>query len=48
MTYVALEGVDAARERAQREKDRALAAVADLPSPELLVALAHFVTHRDR
>ncbi len=48
MTYVALEGIDAARARATRERDRALAALERLPSPELLVGLAKFVTDRDR
>jgi geranylgeranyl diphosphate synthase type II len=48
MTYVALEGIDAARARAKGLETRALEAVSALPSPELLLALAHFVTNRDR
>jgi geranylgeranyl diphosphate synthase type II len=48
MTYVALEGVEAARARAAAAMDRALAAIADLPSADLLVGLARFVTSRSR
>jgi len=53
LTYVALEGVAGARARAEAEIERALEALdrlADLPSfdPEILVALAQFVAHRDR
>jgi len=48
MTYVRLEGVEAARARARRERDRAVAAAARLPSPDLLASLARFVTDRER
>ena len=48
MTWVALEGVDAARARAERHIGWALEAVADLPGAALLTSLAHFVTGRDR
>jgi len=48
MTYVALEGVDAACARAEVLVQEALDALAPIPSPELLVGLAHFVTQRDR
>ena len=48
MTYVALEGIEGARRRADEEKERALAALREMRSPELLVGLAHFVTQRDR
>ncbi|MFV1958343.1 MAG: polyprenyl synthetase family protein [Planctomycetota bacterium] len=48
MTWVALEGVDATRARAQRHVGRALDAIRGLPGEPLLTALAHFVTRRDR
>ena len=48
MTYVALEGIDGARALAEAETKRALGALESVPSPELLVDLAHFVTQRDR
>lgn len=57
LTYVALEGVDAARARCDREIEKALAALADLGGADLLqgvdadlllAALADFVAHRDR
>jgi len=48
MTYVALEGIHNARARAQAEIEKAVAALEALPSPGLLVQLAHFVTQRDR
>ena len=48
MTYVALEGADAARARARRLCDDAVAAVASLPRPHLLGALAHHIVRRDR
>ena len=57
LTYVALEGVDAARARCARQVDEALAALADLggagllqgvDADPLLGALAHFVADRDR
>ena len=48
MTYVALEGLDKARARAHAEVEKAVKAIEGLPSPRLLVRLAHFVTQRDR
>jgi hypothetical protein len=48
MTYVALEGVPAARARARRRLDAALAALAGLPAPGALSALARYVVERDR
>ena len=48
MTYVALEGLAAARARAAREQARALEALAHVPGAELLAGLAHFVVDRDR
>jgi geranylgeranyl diphosphate synthase type II len=48
MTYVRLEGIEAARARARRERDRAVAAAGSLPSPDLLVSLARFVTDRQQ
>ena len=48
MTYVALEGLAGAQQRADSERDVALAALDPIPSPDLLTALAHFVTQRDR
>jgi len=47
MTYVALEGVPAARARAARRLDVALHALAGLPSPAVLASLARFVVERD-
>ncbi len=46
MTYPALEGVAAARARAQREGDSALAAIRDLDKDGLLAALVRFVVAR--
>ncbi len=48
MTVVALEGVDAAKQRADRERELAEAAVRELPDAQLLIDLARFVTRRDR
>ena len=48
MTYVALEGVPAARARAARLLAKALRRVAGLPRPEALVALARYVVERER
>jgi len=48
MTYVALEGVPAARARARRRLEAALAALATLPAPAALTALARYVVERDR
>jgi geranylgeranyl diphosphate synthase type II len=48
MTYVALEGLEGAKRRAEAEKLAALQALRAVPSPGLLVGLAHFVTQRDR
>ncbi|MDF1701410.1 MAG: polyprenyl synthetase family protein [Planctomycetota bacterium] len=53
LTYVALEGVDAARARCARETERALEALAGLPGLDgegaaLLTSIAHFVAQRDR
>ncbi|MDJ0975701.1 MAG: polyprenyl synthetase family protein [Planctomycetota bacterium] len=48
LTVVALEGLEAARERARQEVAAAIEAVAGLPHPERLVDLAHFVRERDR
>jgi geranylgeranyl diphosphate synthase type II len=48
MTWVTLEGVGGAMARAERHVASALAAVRDLPGRDLLAALAHFVTRRDR
>ena len=47
MTWVALEGVEAARRRAEQQVSWALEAVAGLEGKDLLVALAHFMTQRD-
>jgi geranylgeranyl diphosphate synthase type II len=46
MTYVALEGVPAARARADRRLAAALSALAPLPRPAALEALARFVVSR--
>lgn len=46
MTYVALEGLEAARARAAREREAALVAVRAYDASGLLAALAHFVTQR--
>jgi geranylgeranyl diphosphate synthase type II len=46
MTYVALEGVPAARARAERRLAAALAALSSLPRPAALEALARFVVSR--
>ena len=48
MTWVALEGVDATRERAERHVAWALEAAQGLEGEELLIALAHFMTQRVR
>lgn len=48
MTYVALEGVPAARARAARRLAKALARVTGLPHPETLEALARYVVARER
>ena len=48
MTYPALEGVPAARERARARLDRALAALAPVPHRAVLEALARSVVDRDR
>jgi geranylgeranyl diphosphate synthase type II len=48
MTYVALEGVPAARARARRRLADALARIAGLPHPEPLASLARYVVERDR
>ncbi len=48
MTYVALEGVPAARARAARRLDVALRALAGLRAPDVLASLARFVVERDR
>ena len=48
MTYVALEGVPAARARARKLLARALRRVASLPRPGALVALARYVVERER
>jgi geranylgeranyl diphosphate synthase type II len=48
MTYVALEGGAAARERARRLCDEAVAALATVRDPSVLVALARHVVARDR
>ena len=48
MTYVALEGVPAARARAVALVEAAVAALAGVPSPSTLVALARYVAARDR
>ena len=47
MTYVALEGVPAARLRADRRLASALGALATLPRPETLSSLARYVVSRD-
>lgn len=48
MTWVALEGVEAARERARQEVAWALGALEDVPERDLLTRLAWYVTDRDR
>ena len=48
LTYVAFEGVDAARARAASEVERALAALESVPDPVVLAGLAHLVANRDR
>ena len=48
MTWVAFEGVEATRARAEREIGWAIEATADLPGRTLLEELARFVTRRDR
>ena len=47
MTYPALEGVPAARDRARRRLGRALAALSAVPRPATLEALARYVVDRD-
>jgi geranylgeranyl diphosphate synthase type II len=47
MTYPALEGVPAARDRARRRLDRALSALRPVPRPATLEALARYVVDRD-
>ena len=47
MTYVALEGVPAARARADRRLAVAIASIAKLPRPEVLSNLARYVVSRD-
>ena len=46
-SYVRLLGVDETRRRAQACVDDAVAAVASLPAPEALIALARFTVERD-
>ncbi len=48
MTWVALEGVEATRARAEQQVAWALDAVQGLEGASLLTALAHFMTQRDR
>jgi geranylgeranyl diphosphate synthase type II len=48
MTHVALEGASAARERAQRLCDSAIAALSPLRDPSMLTAIARHVVSRDR
>jgi len=48
LTWVSLEGVEGARQRADAEVAWALGAVATLPGAPLLGELARFVTRRDR
>jgi geranylgeranyl diphosphate synthase type II len=48
MTYVALEGVERARARAGARLASAVAALAGVPAPEALEALARYVVERDR
>ncbi len=48
MTYVALEGVPAARLRAKRLLEKAIRRLGRLPRPETLVALARYVVERER
>ena len=48
MTWVAFEGVEATKARAEREIGWALDAIQDLPGRALLEGLARFVTRRDR
>lgn len=48
LSIVALEGIDAARTRAQREAEAAIDAARGLPLPDRLIELARFVRDRDR
>ncbi len=48
MTWVAFEGVEATKARAEQEIGWAVEAIRDLPGRALLAGLARFVTRRDR
>jgi len=48
MTFVALEGIEAAQRRAEQERELAEKAARELDDSALLIDLARFVTRRDR